>query len=75
MADQVKLLKRLATENELDVKLYDDGKVTVIGGLVPVHWWPDSRRMTAYIDGAPSGWPHCTAKNVVSLAMTGERNG
>ena len=66
-------LKRLARENELDVKTYPDGKVTVIGGLMPVHWWPDSRRRTAYIDGAPAGYPQCTPRNVINLALKGER--
>lgn len=73
MSEQVKKLKRLATEAELDVKDYPDGKVTVIGGLMPVHWWPTSKKMTAYIDGAPRGYPHCTAKTVINLALTGER--
>lgn len=70
---ELQKLKKLAREAELDVKEYADGKVTVIGGLAPVHWWPDSRRMTAYIDGAPRGWHHCTAKNVINLAEKGER--
>ncbi|HSV48415.1 MAG TPA: hypothetical protein VLJ58_21680, partial [Ramlibacter sp.] len=69
----VAALKRMASEHELDVKVYADGKYTVIGGLMPVHWWPDSKRMTAYVDGAPAGYPHCTAKNVISLALKGVR--
>jgi hypothetical protein len=74
MRDQhVATLKKLAGEAELDVMEYPDGKLTVIGGLMPVHWWPASKRMTAYIDGAPRGYPYCTAKNVIALATTGER--
>lgn len=71
----VKTLKKLAGQHELDVKEYPDGKVTVIGGLVPVHWWPTSKRMTAYVDGAPRGYPHSTARNVINLALTGDRLG
>jgi hypothetical protein len=66
-------LKKMAGERELDVKEYPDGKVTVIGGMVPVHWWPESKRMTAYIDGAPHGYPFCTAKNIINLAVKGQR--
>jgi hypothetical protein len=70
---QITKLKKLAGEHELDVKEYPDGKITVIGGMVPVHWWPTSKRMTAYVDGAPRGYAYCTAKNVISLALRGER--
>lgn len=73
MSDPIRQLKKLAGEAELDVKEYPDGKVTVIGGMVPVHWWPTSRRMTAYVDGAPRGYPYCTAKSVIALALHGER--
>lgn len=73
MTAPLEQLKRLAVHEELDVKVYPDGKVTVIGGLVPVHWWPESKKMTAYVDGAPRGYPFCSAKNVISLAVTGGR--
>jgi hypothetical protein len=73
MTVQLQKLKRMASENELDVKEYQDGKVTVIGGMMPVHWWPHSKRMTAYVDGAPHGYPQCTAKNVINLALKGVR--
>lgn len=73
IATEIKALKRAAGEAELDVMEYPDGKITVIGGLVPVHWWPHSRKKTAYVDGAPRGYPHTTAQEVIALATTGER--
>lgn len=73
IASEIKALKRAATEAELDVMEYPDGKITVIGGLMPVHWWPHSKRRTAYIDGAPRGYPHTTQQDVIALALTGER--
>jgi len=67
----VSTLKKLAREAELQVIEYPDGRVLVIGGLVSVHWWPKSRRMTAYCEGAPAGRHHSTARNVINLATKG----
>lgn len=68
---QVTQLKKLAREAELQVIEYPDGRVLVIGGLVNVHWWPASKRMTCYVDGAPRGRHHSTARNVINLATKG----
>lgn len=67
----LKTLKRLAREEELEVIEYPDGRVLVIGGIVNVHWWPNSKRKTAYVEGASSGRRFATAKNVISLAVKG----
>lgn len=64
-------LKKLARAAELEVIEYPDGRVLVIGGLVNVHWWPASRRMTAYVEGASAGRSHTTAKQVINLATKG----
>ena len=68
----LKQLKKLAREQELEVIEYPDGRVLVIGGLVNVHWWPNSKRQTAYVEGAPSGRQYSTAKNVINLAARGQ---
>jgi hypothetical protein len=68
-AEQVAKLKKLAREAELEVIEYPDGRVLVIGGLVNVHWWPASRRMTSYAEGAPQGRHHQTAKQVIYTAL------
>lgn len=65
-------LKKLAREAELEVIDYADGRVLVVGGLVNVHWWPESRRATAYAEGSPKGRRHMTAKQVIRLATKGE---
>lgn len=67
----IKDLKKMAREAELEVIEYPDGRVLVIGGLVNVHWWPNSKRKTAYVEGAPSGRQYSTAKNVINLATEG----
>jgi hypothetical protein len=67
----INTLKKLAREAELEVIEYPDGRVLVIGGLVNVHWWPTSRRMTAYVEGAPAGRHHSTPRNVINLATNG----
>ena len=67
----VKTLKKLARENELEVIEYPDGRILVIGGMVPVHWWPFSKRRTVYCEGAPKGHTHVTAKHVINLAVKG----
>jgi hypothetical protein len=67
----VSMLKKLAREAELQIIEKPGGHFMIVGGLVTVHWWPLSRRLTAYVDGAPSGRHHSTAKNVVNLATKG----
>jgi hypothetical protein len=69
MADNIKTLKRLAREAELQVIEYPDGRVLVIGGLVNVHWWPNSRKQTAYAEGSPRGRHYQTAQQVVAQAL------
>ena len=68
----IKLLKRLARDNEVEVIEYPCGRVLVVGGLVNVHWWPNSKKQTAYVEGAPAGRRFCTAKNVINLAIKGQ---
>lgn len=72
MSNDTKELKRLAREAELQVVEYPDGRVLVIGGLVNVSWWPHSKRMTAYVEGAREGRRFSTAKNVINLATKGQ---
>ena len=64
-------LKKLARAAELEVIEYPNGRVLVVGGLVNVHWWPASPRMTAYVEGASAGRTHTTAKQVINLATKG----
>lgn len=72
MVDQLKSLKKLCREAELEVIEYPDGRILVIGGLVNVHWWPQSRRQTAYVEGSSKGRHYSTSRNVVNLATKGE---
>ncbi len=72
MSNDVQELKKLAREAELEVIEYSDGRVLVVGGLVNVHWWPNSRRFTAYVEGAPAGRHYCTVKHVINLATKGQ---
>jgi hypothetical protein len=67
----IAMLKKLAREAEIEVIEYPDGRIVLIGGMVPVHWWPLSKRRTAYCDCAPKGHSYVTAKQVVSLAVNG----
>lgn len=67
---QLDTLKRLAREAELQLIERDEPgglHVTVIGERV-VHWWPTSRRMTAYVEGAGRGEQHASAQYVINLA-------
>lgn len=68
----VKQLKRMAREEELEVIEYPDGRVLIVGGIVNVHWWPLSKRQTAYVEGSPAGRRFATAKQVISLATKGQ---
>jgi hypothetical protein len=71
MTSDLDTLKRQARENELQVIDNATGHVRVIGGLAVVHWWPFSKRRTAYVDGAQHGHSNTTVKNVISLALKG----
>lgn len=71
MSSDKKELKRLAREAELEVIEYPGGRMLVVGGLVNVHWWPSSKRRTAYAEGAPAGRHYSSAKNVINLATKG----
>jgi len=72
MKADIRDLKKLASEAELEVIEYHDGRILVVGGIVNVHWWPDSKRKTAYAEGSPRGKRQMTAKQVVRLATKGE---
>lgn len=72
MSDLLKQLKKLAGEQEFEVIEFPDGKIDVIGGLRKVSWWPTSRRMTAYIEGAPRGQRFTTPRQVIEMALKGK---
>ena len=67
--NHIKALKRLARDAELQVIEYPDGRVLVIGGLVNVHYWPTSRKLTAYAEGAPRGRHYQTPAQVIAQAL------
>lgn len=69
--DRVVQLKRLAREAELELIEKPNGHFILIGGIVNVHYWPFSKRLTAYVEGAPGGRTHTTPKVAVQLANTG----
>ncbi|QIM51594.1 hypothetical protein [Hydrogenophaga crocea] len=69
----LKQLKKLTREAEFQlIERMEPGglKVTVIGDRV-VHWWPESRRQTAYVEGSSHGENRADAHRVIQLA-TGE---
>lgn len=72
MSDRAKDLKRLARDAELEVIEKPDGHFIVIGGLVNVHYWPNSKRLTAWAEGAPRGRSNMTPRQVVQLADKGK---
>lgn len=69
MTDQITKLKKLAGEHEIEVIERPGGHVMVIGGKVNVSWWPDSKRITAYADGAKKGRSYATPKIVIQMAL------
>lgn len=76
MSGDLALLKRRAREAEIEViERQEPGglHVIVVGEKAVVHWWPESRRMTAYVEGWPSGKPYATAKMVIQIAQQGGR--
>jgi hypothetical protein len=66
-------LKRECRDLELEVIETDQGTLLVLGGKAKVTWWPDSRRMTAYAEGANCGVRWANEKTVIRMAM-GEKS-
>lgn len=72
MNKELQKLKRDARDAELQVIEREEPgglHVIVIGERV-VHWWPESRRRTVYVEGSSSGRPHADVAIVVKLAAT-----
>lgn len=69
MKDQLKELKRLAREAELQLTFYPNDHVQISGGTYVVHYWPYSKRMTAYIEGAASGNRRSSAADAIRMAL------
>lgn len=70
MSKELLRLRRDAREAELQLIERDEPgglHVTVIGERV-VHWWPQSRRRTIYVEGSGAGRANGTAALVVRLA-------
>lgn len=66
--DALKKLEKLITGTELEIHTMRDGHPKIIGGKVIVDWWPDSKRMTAYVEGSQRGIPYATPALIVKLA-------
>lgn len=71
MQNDIKELKRLAREAELEVLQYPNGRLLVVGGLINVHWWPGSKHRTAYAEGSPKGIKYANAQRVINIAIKG----
>ena len=72
MSKAIESLKREARECEMQViERAEPGglHIIVIGDRV-VHWWPESRRQTAYVEGSARGQQHANARAVIALAKT-----
>jgi hypothetical protein len=70
MSNEIKRLRRDAREAELQLIERDEPgglHVTVIGERV-VHWWPQSKRRTIYVEGSGAGRTFGTAAQVIKLA-------
>ena len=66
----IKRLKVLAREAEMQlIERQEPGglHVIVVGDRV-VHWWPESRRQTCYVEASSRGESHATPDRVIELA-------
>lgn len=69
MKDQLKELKRLAREAELQLTFYPNDHVQISGGAHVVHYWPYSHKMTAYIEGSARGNRRSSAADAIRMAI------
>jgi hypothetical protein len=67
-SDMIKKLHKEIEGTGLEAITMPDGHIKVIGGEVAVDWWPDSKRMSAYAEGAPRGIKYATPRMVVQMA-------
>lgn len=67
---ELERLKRDAREAEMQVIERDEpgGLHVIVVGERVVHWWPESRRMTAYVEGTSAGKSYSNAAAVIKLA-------
>lgn len=73
----VQQLKREARECELQVieRAEPGGLHIIVIGDQVVHWWPESRRQTSYVEGSACGQHHSTVRHVINLAQTPKKGG
>ncbi len=69
-SSQITKLRREARECEMQVieRAEPGGLHVIVIGERVVHWWPESKRMTAYVEGAAQGQKFAAARDVIELA-------
>lgn len=67
--NEIDLLRALAGRHGLELREPTAGHVQIIGAGMLVNWYPGSKRRTAYVAGAQSGKPYCSAEHVIELAL------
>lgn len=65
-------LKRLCREKEIDLKEGDKGHFIIHGPAHIVHYWPTSKKRTAWIEGSRQGKPDVNVTQAVNLAVIGK---
>lgn len=70
MDKYIKELQKYIDSANSDIEIIEtrDGHLKLVGGAYIVDWWPESKRMTAYVEGTPKGVKYATAKMVFNLA-------
>lgn len=69
-------IRHLAREAEVElIERAEPGglHITVIGDAV-VHWWPESKRQTMYVEGSSQGRRFAAARDVI-IAATAPQKG
>jgi len=67
--NDLKLLRELAKRFGLTVKDCGNGHFQVLGGLVLVNYWPDSKKRTAYIGSTRNGEHNAGPHVVIDMAL------
>lgn len=63
----VEQLRALCEQQGLEILNGNNGSLMIIGGKCVVSWWPGSRKMTAYVQGAEKGVKYATPKKIIEL--------
>lgn len=67
----VKRLKKICREQEVNLIEHCPGHFVIQGEITDVHYWPMSKKTTAYVPGTKQGYRYVSPDSALNLANKG----